>query len=215
MQKGFAPIIVIIGILVIAALTGGAYYLGTQKPPAPTPVINQRSKATPTTVDETADWKTYTNTLIGFALKYPPDAGEYKDLNIYPQYFGVEKQTYDSVGQTVAGYSIRIKRWGKLGNRTFDTYSLEFYQVAKENMARLCAKSNGVISDRKQSTLLGKEAFIYDFKNCPMDLTEYNVLNEGYLYTVTYEINGSDQEKLEYKNIVAGILSTFKFLDQK
>lgn len=81
MQKGNALIFLLVGIFVIA-IAGGAYYLGRLTTPktlsVPVP-ISQTSQSTPipsstsTLVDETANWKTYTNSKYGFSFKYPDD----------------------------------------------------------------------------------------------------------------------------------------------
>lgn len=97
-QKGFAPIIVILGIVLLLGVAGGAYYFGTRK--AITPIdpraCTQEAKICPdgtsvgrtgptcefspcptvapaNTTAETADWKTYTNTKYNYSIKYPAD----------------------------------------------------------------------------------------------------------------------------------------------
>ena len=99
MQKGFAGIYILIALLILAA-TGGAYYLGANKNKPPfvsSPKMctqearqcpdgswvgrtgpNCEFKVCPTisptkSIDETANWKTYTNKDIGYSIKYPPD----------------------------------------------------------------------------------------------------------------------------------------------
>lgn len=83
-QAGQIQVLILAGILVIAAIAGGAYYLqskegslhfGTQKggiTPSPTPAASPTS----TGADETANWKTYTNTKYSFSLKYPQNFSE-------------------------------------------------------------------------------------------------------------------------------------------
>lgn len=76
-QKGFSVIYILVGILIIAGIAGGAYYFGksqSNKPTAitqsPTPVITfQTPQLTPSPVDETANWKTYTEG--NYSVKYP------------------------------------------------------------------------------------------------------------------------------------------------
>lgn len=64
-------VFLILGILVLAVLLGGgAYVLMKAKAPVSTP-IPVVSKPTPTPVDETANWKTYTNSTHKFSFKYP------------------------------------------------------------------------------------------------------------------------------------------------
>lgn len=65
-QKGLAPILIIV---VILAIFVGGYYLGQQKiKPVPSRPTVQPS---PGPADETTNWKTYTDTELGFTFKYP------------------------------------------------------------------------------------------------------------------------------------------------
>ena len=72
-QKGFTPILILLGVLVIIAVASGAYFLGNQKSPVLTPTATSEvSKPTPTPdLDETKDWKTYTKEKLVF--KIPSD----------------------------------------------------------------------------------------------------------------------------------------------
>ena len=88
MQKGQGQVLILIGILIIAAVAGGAYYLGTfknvklqsQNPVvtsiqvSASPVSSSTSvvSSTPISSDETANWKIYINSQFGFSVKYPP-----------------------------------------------------------------------------------------------------------------------------------------------
>lgn len=71
MQKGIAQVYLLI-ILLLVGVGGYLYFTkSSTKPviPQPTPSV------TPTkAVDETANWKTYTSTTLGFSIKYPSDA---------------------------------------------------------------------------------------------------------------------------------------------
>ena len=84
-QRGFFPII--LGVLVLLLVVGGgAYYLGTQQNKAQTgsetilqhspTVENTQPTQIPTTMQGQvvpANWKTYSNSELGFSLKYPED----------------------------------------------------------------------------------------------------------------------------------------------
>lgn len=88
-QKGFAPIVTILGIIVIFGAVGGAYYFGqsstklpasssqvpvatSQTPISPTqPIAKTTISPTSAIVDETANWKIYQNEIYKFSLKYP------------------------------------------------------------------------------------------------------------------------------------------------
>ena len=95
-EKGFAPIIILVGILVIVAVVGGVYYLGVHRSYAPVSTPNPEvtstlqpssvSQTTPTpdvtsTPNPTANWQTYTDTQNGFSIKYPTDWYTAKSTN--------------------------------------------------------------------------------------------------------------------------------------
>src|SRR3990167_8442319 len=75
--------IIVIGLLILVLLPLGAYFLlnensknQTVPTATPTPFSSPKptsESASPTPVDETADWKTYTNTASGYSVKYPSD----------------------------------------------------------------------------------------------------------------------------------------------
>jgi len=71
-QKGFAPVLFLVGILVIIGVAAGVYFFGKSQVPKsqlPNPVVT--SPTPQATLDETVNWKTYTNTKYGFSFKYP------------------------------------------------------------------------------------------------------------------------------------------------
>ncbi len=83
-QRGFSAILILVGVLIMAAVAGGAYYFGRQTVSNPQPqnpvVVSQTpqptsvSQATPIpSPDQTTNWKTYTNTKYGYSFKYPPE----------------------------------------------------------------------------------------------------------------------------------------------
>lgn len=75
-QKGFGVIYILVGVLILSFVAGGAYFLGKSSEPKPsTPVVSQTPQPTPSpTPDETVNWKTYTDVKNGFELKYPSNA---------------------------------------------------------------------------------------------------------------------------------------------
>ncbi len=86
MQKGQTPVLILVGILIIIVVAGGAYFLGksANSKPSSTPVVTSQSpqpalipqstpdaSPAPTGAGETTNWKIYTNSEYGFSFKYP------------------------------------------------------------------------------------------------------------------------------------------------
>lgn len=131
-QKGFAPILIALGIILILGIVGGTYYLGTlknqqavsfgNKPQSQNPgVTSQTPQPTP---NETANWKTYTDTKYGFSLKYPINYNvavldNTKDLikeagitDPIPLYVSLVQDVYSNTGQppTITIYFIKTNK---------------------------------------------------------------------------------------------------------
>jgi len=89
MQKGQIFIWMIVGALVILVAGGSLFYtnysnnrtktvpnpvITSQTPPQPTPSPSpSNASPTPTGAGETANWKTYTDPVSGYTVKYPPN----------------------------------------------------------------------------------------------------------------------------------------------
>lgn len=89
-QKGFVPILILIAVLLIAGVGGGAFYFGRLTAPKPSP-IPQVASSTPQptsspVVDETVNWKSYENKQRGFKLNLP------SNMNAWPT------KTADGIG---------------------------------------------------------------------------------------------------------------------
>jgi|SRR3989344_1379158 len=78
-QKGQMQVLILIGIIILVSVAGGVYYLGRSSKSAPSvaqPVPTQAVKTTPSVSESTSsadmtNWKTYTNSTVGYTIKYP------------------------------------------------------------------------------------------------------------------------------------------------
>lgn len=68
-RRGFVAPVVLVGILLLLVVIGGAYYLGklSSSVPLPSPVVTPPSP----TSNPAVAWKTYTNNVFGLSFKYP------------------------------------------------------------------------------------------------------------------------------------------------
>ncbi|MDO8570767.1 MAG: hypothetical protein Q7R97_04250 [Candidatus Daviesbacteria bacterium] len=76
--KGFTSIIIILGIVLLLGIAGGAYYFGKSqvaRPQSTQPTITPSSitdtSPAPTGTGETVNWKTYTDLANTYSMKYP------------------------------------------------------------------------------------------------------------------------------------------------
>ena len=96
MQRGNTAILIIVGILVLVGVAGGAYFLGRQtlslrgvsetSNAAILPTSSPAPNVSPVSsdADETANWKTYTNINGNYSIKFPSNwySEEVKDKDI-------------------------------------------------------------------------------------------------------------------------------------
>lgn len=86
-QKGFSPLFIILGIILVIGIAGGAYYLGRQnifKSQSQNPMVTTKPISTPSVqptptnaslsaIIDTSNWKKFTSKTEGFTLLYPPE----------------------------------------------------------------------------------------------------------------------------------------------
>lgn len=195
-KKGNVTVIAI--IIVIVAITASALgYLFANKSQTPTPqvAITQPISITqPTTppVDETVLWQTYSNTQLGFEVKYPKD---WKTM---------------SPGMDFKGISL-----SKDGNKSI--FSVIYYNsvsVMSSSSTSITLKSfddlkkDPQYKDIKDITFLGDKAFSATVTNPNIGLVENEIFvsKDNAVYEISYDNNDAI-------DISKQILATFKFIN--
>lgn len=202
MQKGFSAVFLLVGVLVIALIAGGAFYIGRNTVPAPQndsiqkAQINQTSNPTPeasskqpepsSVSDETTGWKTYSN--ANYSFKYPADwtlsTSEYLNSVSLTNPNKTVSITI-SEGQYPYGYGGEVK---------FDKKDIKVMVSGKEYSV-------------KENTTNDTEVFV-DFK---LDSTkDYHVLF-GTGYPGGFGGKTSKEDYYNAKPTILQILSSFKF----
>lgn len=72
-QQGFGLVEILVGVLILVLVGGGAYYLGAQKNKTSEERLSEHNPVIVPSQDETSDWKIYTISEYGFSFKYPAD----------------------------------------------------------------------------------------------------------------------------------------------
>lgn len=111
-QSGFAPIVIILGVVLVTLLAGGGYYYVTQK----SGQVNKPQVVVPTkTADETVDWETYTNSKYNFQIKYPTDYNIREIVGAVYIYKGDKSST--PRGASAAAYPVALEIWNRYNTK--------------------------------------------------------------------------------------------------
>lgn len=219
-QRGFVPILILLGVLVVAGLAGGAFYFGrqtvsdlkiiTSQTQTPSPTLPLQPPTPTPTPDETAVWKTYEGqypTLGKYSIKYPSNfAICFKD----PQSGGVEMVSNSDCSlpnrhSPLQGQFV-LNIFPNALDPSLDQLSLK--QLVNTSIEPDCNLS---ADDANHSTLDGKEAYLFTKPNvCPgYDLALYS-RNNRLLYVLEVSL-GAGLSSADVQPEIDAILSTFKF----
>jgi len=217
MQRGQTGILILVGVLLLVVVAGGAYYLGrqtspkspsapvvTSQIPQPTPASSFDVNPAPTGARETANWKIYTSSHANYSFKYPQEW----PLVIVPVSTGCNPCIEDidftpnyipNSGDTTLGVIIV--------NKEPKIQSLDDY-------VNIQVKGDESKINLNYTTLGGEKAVSYKLSGGipPLPIIEYVVVKNGYQYILRIE-DSKETNKNRDKNIQIfnQILSTFKF----
>lgn len=193
MQRGFSPILILVGILIIVAVTGGAFYFGRQTT-KPQFISNPEVSPSPA---ETANWKTYTSSF-GYSFKYP------SELNL-------------TSGSSVTSYAYDAQLAGDNYNLAFCKPNYceisKIDQILSPNFIKETVKKTDGL------TVSGKPAFRiegeYKFSNAPNIYHIVEVINFKDNQFINIEANGlKGISPAQLTETLDKILSTFKFANR-
>lgn len=101
MNRGFAPIIVLIIATLVAVVVGGYLVFDLKKGEPLEEIVQLAEKVIQLTADETADWETYTNAKFSFSVKHPEN---WKAPKTYGGVFTPGGRTYELNNATAYEY---------------------------------------------------------------------------------------------------------------
>lgn len=208
MQRGFSGILILVGVLILAVVAGGAFFLGRQTSPvqtvvqtmvSPSPVPSQQvpvespKQASPSPVDEIANWKTYTSTKYKYLIKYPTDwetyAYGYKPSD-EPKDIGGERFLRKN-GNSGSDLQITPSLSTELSYPTEEKFIKGFF----DNRIVSSITVDGAQGTKVAGTLKGKNQEVVLFSK------------NGFIFEI-------QSESEDGAKVFDQILSTFKFLDQ-
>ncbi len=225
-QKGFSPLVIILGIILIIGIAGGAYYFGksqTKKPEAsssPNPMVVSQTPQpiiTPSSSpDETSSWKIYTNAKNGFSIKYPNNVRVGKENYGTSPYKGIQS----SSGIIAVSLGIDtpkcIREGGNFCQRFIDInitdnpQGLSLNQIVDQEFS----PSNFVLSRDFQKTTVDGEPALISLHGLPAQ--EYaagifTVHNKKLYSLIVSTFGETSLQNDEAFNLLKEMSSTFKF----
>lgn len=201
------PIILCIVTVIIIAI--GAYVLGTkQSQPVVQNSVQPTPTPSPTPIDETVNWKTYTDPTYNYSLNYPSDWSLLGTPNV--AFSSADSQTTTG-GTTIRGGKIVIlvsnyKAFSV--NLITDKSLTEFYKNVYSNKSQ----TDFVVIDRKDISISNILALRYVAEAPGTDdgtMTGAMVVYGNNVYQI--EANYGRKDKLKTLEVFDQILSTFKF----
>lgn len=217
--RGFAQIII---VAVIALVLGAVAMLGYQKYFKKTPVSVQKTETTNNssqTVDETANWKTYTSQALKFSIKYPDNLSFIKETTTYSSIENVSFSEKDLTGMiTYTGPDLLVSKGSVLGEGYNNLSKQEInkaqpiQQGSRDQSGQLKLTQVEVDTRLPNKNVNGVVALIHIRNNSQGYGAEalINRNNDFYQIALTGNTNTRIEEISNYFN---QILSTFKFLD--
>lgn len=217
MQKGFAPLYILISLAVVATAIGAYVVQKTvnfQPKATQQPVVSQPqpTRIPQPTIDPTADWKTYTNNEFGYSIKLPFNWRLSKELSIKTDKENIEKFT-----------SLSIEEVSKIQKQ--DAYNPSYYLEIeiKDNPG---VNINEWASDSRYSpqgadqkiteTLMSGIPSVQVLGNQGQGYVDYYLYNQGKIYNLGYYYLENDPTWERPPGITKEtfdqILSNFKFL---
>lgn len=201
-QKGLAPILVVL----IIALGIGGYLIYSGKINLNQKYSPQQTTQTPTASDQTANWKTYTNSSLGFSFSYP------KELSYLYDQFGFNHPDNPEGNLLLQNYDGSKSTKGDSSNFQFQ---IEAYknsdQVSLDNYIKNPNKVWNMNNPQTFTSIMLGDRQAYKGQSIQKNekVPAVWVMNNSYIFTITLSTPNS-------KNAVwfDKILSTFKFLDK-
>lgn len=213
-NRWFKPVAIIIGILIVIGLFGNIYLL-LQKPKSveqsmilPSPTTAQVIVAPTLAIDETVNWKTYTNTKYKYGFKYPQD-------------ISLEEKANNSVLLTKVGPTqkeatefydgINLQFFpGKLENQTFDEFAKSSFASEKKSSEE---DPGGVkiVRSLEATVINGLNGYTFTIRGLGTFKTIY--LQSPFTKDLFIKIvdGTNDPTGKGFQKIVDQILSTFRF----
>lgn len=209
MNKGIAPIAIILIIIGVLALGGGVWYWQQQelqKLQKQAEEFVQPTQQQNNATDETADWKTYRNEKYGFEVEYPSswhfDPFGLLSMNGPFSLTSLPRSAYGEGGALPNG-GAEVTIWNTTSSLSeLINNDLRGGQVISRNLFDVAGRSVTRIVYRIQFTPIYVERVVVLY--LPKD-------ERLYKFILTYYEN--DPKEVEFTETFEKILSTFKFID--
>lgn len=211
MQRGFSSVIIVLSVLFLVTLGGAyyVYYLNTSSSGGclasflqkggcvpPTNVLPAPLTPIPASADETSSWKTYTNTKMGYTIKYP-EKGLVNCDDEYLYLYELNNPSECAAGEMFP-YLIILDHLDGTGDVDKSSYP-ECYSIKSEPTI-----VDNVNATKYSAEIKNSEGRCLQVSNHAKFTTHVVVKRNEKIYNVIYYSDGESEQTKQ-------ILSTFKF----
>lgn len=202
-QNGFIDLILVALVgLVVIGIAGTAFYLGKKSsiPTTINPIVTQQASPALSPADATANWKTYTNNVRNYTVKYPPSYSV-KEQQKSQNYLEVVNLASADIVIDSDGQHSSVGKGGEISFIIFETGKDSY----KNSILKDFGKEKII-----ESSINGKQAFIVN----PSTIDTFIVIPFEYGF-LQIDINAGYRDttanQVKYMQELNQILSTFKF----
>lgn len=207
-QKGFAPILILVIILVVT----GVAYLGYRYLiyGGDFPSVQESQSPTPKAIVDATGWGSYKGS--DYSLMYPPtftisDAEENGAKGITLLMHGeTQKNSGRTQTELFDGVIVRVLLFADMGQQSLLDYASGEYQTAKSS---LDPNSDDYFTDLTKTKIAGNETYMYDVHGYS-DAKVYYLNVGGNVLKIIVIYAGSDTDVPGYLTLANEILSTLK-----
>ena len=202
MHKGFAPILFLIGTIILIIVVAGSYFyyqknisssVKNSAKNADAQMIVYEDQLTPTSTptsppDETANWKTYRSSRGKFEIKYP------NNMTVYTEETVAENEVAHLILHSSSSLAFSITVFSETGNVSCNAKNYPPNNILEKV----------IVDDEEGCFSEGNDIDVPD-----MEGRAYNLEHNGFLYSPGFSWKTGEKDS----KLIELMMSTFKFID--
>lgn len=226
-QKGFAPLFIILGVIVILGISGELYYLNTKKIVVPQPqptkasfTSNQNADSSPSSSPQDSTIKRLDFTKIlnerytvlkidtyGFSLQHPPEATVYDYTNEEIKEKGSTKFPNGSVVEKAINISL-TPIIPKIATEFYEGLAVDIFLLKNTGKRTLAQFVTENTQQKEEIAINGQQAFKVIIKDQMANISRYFLINKSHEYFIVLEVYSIGNDLIQYQKVADKIINS-------